>query len=361
MQQIVRRPVVGGVAIAGASMMIAMSPTGGTALDVQQRPVRLTSGESDLIQDITIDFVRHGQSFDNLNNIIGTVAPGPTLTPEGYAEANAIAATLQQEYGSSIAGIYDSGLLRTEETAAPLAALLNMPVQDLSGLNEISAGILEGSQQNDLTGLLYLAAPLAWTLGFYSVPELGSSDYNGMAFESYFGDAVQTMYDGTISGGTGNTDIAFSSAAAIMTWTMMNVDNPDPLLMLEDPLTNTSQVVIQGNPTDGWTLISWDGMPVPEASLTTELFVDFRDLITAPQMASYEIWQALLTLDPTTISQAIDTGFENVSAAITQFPVAVIDDIVGAIGTGTQSVGADAFGSLSTELSTLLTDAMTSI
>ena len=145
MQHTFRRPVVGGVALAGASMMIAMSPVGGAPLDVQQRAIRLTSGESDLVQDITIDFVRHGQSFDNLNNIIGTVAPGPTLTPDGNSEAGAIATTLQQEYGSSIAGIYDSGLLRTEETAAPLAALLNMPVQDLSGLNEISAGILEGA------------------------------------------------------------------------------------------------------------------------------------------------------------------------------------------------------------------------
>lgn len=40
-----------------------------------------------------------------------------------------------------------------QETAAPLASVLNMPVQDLSGLNEIGAGILEGAQQNDLTGL----------------------------------------------------------------------------------------------------------------------------------------------------------------------------------------------------------------
>jgi broad specificity phosphatase PhoE len=130
---------------------------------------------------------------------------------------------------------YASGLIRTQETAAPLASVLNMPVQALSGLNEISAGILEGAQQNDLTGLLYLAAPFAWTLGLYFVPELGSSDYNGMAFEDYFGDAVQTIYDNTTSGGVGDTDIAFSSDAAIMTWTLMNVNNPDPLLMLEDP------------------------------------------------------------------------------------------------------------------------------
>ena len=128
-----------------------------------------------------------------------------------------------------------------------MASVLNMPVQDLSGLNEVGAGILEGAQQNDLTGLLYLAAPFAWTLGLYFVPELGSSDYNGMAFEDYFGDAVQTIYDNTTSGGVGDTDIAFSSAAAIMTWTLMNVNNPDPLPMLEDPLTNTRQLVNVGS------------------------------------------------------------------------------------------------------------------
>lgn len=83
--------------------------------------------------------------------------------------------------------------------------------------------------------------------------------------------------------------------------------------------------------------------------------------LPAPQMASYDIWQALLTLDPSPISQAIDTGFDNVSAAITQFPVAVIDDIVGAVSTGTQSVGADAVGSLTADLSALFADAMTSI
>jgi hypothetical protein len=97
----------------------------------------------------------------------------------------------------------------------------------------------------------------------------------------------------------------------------------------------TSQVVIQGDPQDGWTLVSSDGTPIGPANLPTELFVDLRDLITAPQMASYDIWQALLTLDPTTISQAFETGLDQVGTAITQFPVWVIDDIVDAVGSGT--------------------------
>jgi hypothetical protein len=36
-------------------------------------------------------------------------------------------------------------------------------------------------------------------------------------------------------------------------------------------------------------------------------------------------------LDPTTISQAFETGFYHIGTAITQFPVSVIDDIVDAV------------------------------
>jgi hypothetical protein len=94
-------------------------------------------------------------------------------------------------------------------------------------------------------------------------------------------------------------------------------------------------VVIQGDPQDGWTLVSWDGTPIGPANVPMEVFVDLRDLITAPQMTSYDIWQALLTLDPTTISQAFETGLDQVGTAITQLPVSVIDDIVDAVGSGT--------------------------
>ena len=52
-------------------------------------------------------------------------------------------------------------------------------------------------------------------------------------------------------------------------------------------------------------------------------------------MTSYDIWQALLTLDPTTIPQAFETGLDQVGTAITQFPLSVIDDIVDAVGSGT--------------------------
>ena len=59
-----------------------------------------------------------------------------------------------------------------------------------------------------------------------------------------------------------SADESFSSEFAIGVGTMMSVKNPDPLLLLFDPLPNAGVVVIQGNPRDGWTLVSWNGKPV---------------------------------------------------------------------------------------------------
>jgi hypothetical protein len=78
-----------------------------------------------------------------------------------------------------------------------------------------------------------------------------------------------------------------------MFWVMMNVDNPDLGLLLSHPLGNTGVVVVTGNPEHGWTLVDWDGVQVAaEPSLPTKLFVDVRNVVTAPQTATYRIGQA---------------------------------------------------------------------
>ncbi len=143
------------------------------------------------------------------------------------------------------------------------------------------------------------------------------------------------------------TDVAFSSEFAIEVGTLLNINNPDPLLMLTHPLPNTGSVVVQGSPQGGWTLVSWDGIPVPPASLPTKLFVDVRDLITAPQFAVYDSLAALGTGDPTTIVNAVSDGVDEVAIATLHFPLAVTRDLVDAV-TNTSVSG------LSTELTGLL-------
>lgn len=180
--------------------------------------------------------------------------------------------------------------------------------------------------------MLYAAAPMLWALGCYLVPQLGAADANAMVFSDRFSDAVATIYAGA-DGGDG-TDAVFAHEGSIAIWTLMNVDNPDFGLIHQQALTTgellpyTGIIEIRGNPGDGWTLISWDGHPVPqEPGLLTELFVDVRDFITAPQLAGYHIGQALLGGDPTAIAAAIQTGADEVGAATMRFPLAVIADL----------------------------------
>lgn len=288
---------------------------------------------------IVLDFVRHGESGDM--TVVNTLVPGPDLTDTGEQQADDLVKVLS---GNGIDDIYASAMIRSQETAMPLAEALNLPIQVLPGLNEIDAGIFEGIPVNvgdlPLGGALYLLAPLAWTLGLDFVPQLGSTvDPNGIAFDESFSGAVQSIYDGSVGSDTGNiTDAVFSHEGAIAIWTLMNVNNPDFSLVLQEFLNTgellpyTGQVVVDGSPGD-WTLVSWDGTPVPQdPGLPTELFVDSRDLITAPQFAGYDIYDALLTGNSATIDTAIQAGVSQIDTALTQFPVAVVDDIVSAFG-----------------------------
>ena len=289
---------------------------------------------------IVLDFVRHGQSIDNAAGIIDTAPPGTELTQTGLTQAETVGQSIATAHANDIAGIFASEEIRAQETAAPLAELLNgnLPVQILPGLNEIPAGSFEGASTNSLQGILYLLAPLSWAFGGLLVPDLGAPSVNGVTFAESFGGAVQTIYDSTVgSGGSTPFDAAFSSEGAIAVWTMMNVDNPDFSVMLQELvknqqfLPNAGQVVIEGSPGD-WTLVSYDGTAVPQdPGLPTELFVDFRNLIEAPQFAGYDIYQALLTGNSTTIETVLQTGINQVDTALAQFPVAVFDDILGAL------------------------------
>jgi broad specificity phosphatase PhoE len=285
-------------------------------------------------QSIQIDFVRHGQTNSNANDIIDTAIPGAPLNALGLQQANTIATVLNSQ--GPFAAIFDSQLIRTQQTALPLENLTGLTAQPLAGLNEINAGIFEGKGQIP-AGLLYIVGPLAWTHGLPIAAMLipGSTNPNGAVFYQGFNNALETMYNAALANpvvaANGQiTDVAYSSELAIEVGTLMSVNNPEPLLMLTHPLPNTGVVVMDGSPAGGWTMESWDGTPVPPASLPTSLFIDVRNLITAPQFASYDILQAFLTGNPVTIVNAIRDGVAQVGTATIDFPFAVAQSLIDA-------------------------------
>lgn len=328
--------IAGGVVLVGAGA-IALTPAAAAA--VQLSDIRLAAA------DIVLDLVRHGQSTDDLNGILGTLPPGAHLTALGEQQAATVAQAIQQEFPGGIAGVYASELIRTQESAAPLADALGIPVQVLPDLNEIPAGIFEEHPRDLISEASYFLPMAAWILGFLFVTEPGTS-YNGVVFDDQVDHAVETIYHSTIAGNGPMTDVAYSSGGDIAIWMLMNVKNPDIWPIVETvlanggPPPNAGQAILEGNPTDGWTLVSWDGTPVPATpDLLTGLYVDFRNVFTAPQFALWHLYEAVQGGNQTDITSALQTGFDQVVTALQQFPQSVIDTITGSLGDGAGAAG----------------------
>ncbi|WP_421845818.1 PE domain-containing protein [Mycobacterium sp.] len=267
-------------------------------------------GDGSNEKSIVINFVRHGETDANVADLLDTAVPGPGLNAMGQQQALDVADMLAPR--GPFAALFDSQLIRTQQTAAPLASMLGISVQELSALNEINAGIFEDFPQASPAGLLVTAGPVAWTLGLPLTPNLapGSTDFNGVVFNRGFTGALETIYNTAVANpvvaADGNvTAVAYSSAGTISAGVLANVDNPNPLLAVTNSLPNTGVVVVEGGPQSGWTLVNWDGIAIGPANLPTSLLVDVRDLITAPQYAAYDIGLSLFSGDPATIVDAI--------------------------------------------------------
>lgn len=286
---------------------------------------------------MTVTFVRHAESQANADGIIDTSVPGPGITAAGKDQANTVASLLD---GQSHDGIYASTMIRTQQTAKPYAALVHnraslddvtisadpdqpdysKDIVVLNGLQEINAGIFEGSSEDEGIGRLgYALAPVAWSLGLRFVRIPGGEDGNE------FDARVDAALDQIETDGQSDDPVVFSHGATIMFWTLMNVDNPDITLLLNHQLDNTETVVVEKNDDGSWTLKSWGGEEVGPADLPTQLFVNTRDLIVAPQTALYNFSQ----------NAGVETGVkgvEDVAKATVKFGTDTVTDLGNAVG-----------------------------
>lgn len=370
-----------GVALVGAGVMAA-TPITAFLPDVRVLDIQLASGEQDGAQDVVIDFVRHAQMISPYDNLLTPSPdhPGAPLSELGHQQAQDVADKLFNQLGP-VAGIFAGQAVRVTETAAPFADLEGTEgtaadVQILPQLNEVDSGIYALDPIESLGGRLAFLTVAAWSLGspfgLALVPGPGSHDTNGVVLDERFTDGIQTMYDHAvdsqvISDNGQLTDVAFSSTGALFAWVMQNVKNPDLpffLNLIKEAhtvpnglstvfLPNTAVVEVEGNPTDGWTLVSWDGHAIPQdPGLPTDLFVDVRDVMLPAQVALWNIWEAVLGGDSATITHTVQSGFDQVGAALAQFPGAVFNDIADAI----HNLGASTSGQAAADTGAALGD-----
>lgn len=201
------------------------------------------------LRNVTLTLVRHGESEADVEKIASTNVPGTPLTEVGRGQADSLANRLS---GNDYDGVFASQMIRTEQTAEPMAKALDEQVTVLPGLDDIPAGFFEGVPMSDTSGA-YLLGPEGWINGDRRFGIPGS--VNGDQFNNDFTGAVQKMYD---SGS--DKPIAFSSGLSIMIWTLMNARNGKPTLLTDHPLPNVGRVVVTGNPVTGWVLQEWDGI-----------------------------------------------------------------------------------------------------
>ena len=206
-------------------------------------------GGSPQVRSITLTFIRHAQSESNASGILDTSEPGPGLSPDGKGQAEQVAHELAREHYDAV---YASTMLRTQQTAAPLAAELGKQVEVLPGLQEINAGWYEGKPVS-MAPSTYLLAPADWLRGDLQNSIPGS--ITGKEFNDRFTAAVNKIYN---SGH--NNPVVFSHLYSIEYWTLMNTKNAKDSLATSHPLPNVGRVVITGNPMTGWTLEDWDGI-----------------------------------------------------------------------------------------------------
>ncbi|MFC8866465.1 histidine phosphatase family protein [Streptomyces sp. NPDC057148] len=195
--------------------------------------------------------VRHGQTPSNLKHLLDTDAPGPGLTPLGQEQAAALPQALAAE---RIGALYASTLVRTQLTAAPLAAATGLDVRVRDGLRELAAGELEMRGDEDAAAV-YLSTAFAWSAGDTGRRMPGGE--NGVEalgrFDAVVAEAAESGAD---------TVAMVSHGAMIRAWVAARADNVDVSYAAGHPLGNTGIVVLTGSPDRGWRALLWEGSPL---------------------------------------------------------------------------------------------------
>ncbi|MFI7580957.1 histidine phosphatase family protein [Kocuria kalidii] len=201
--------------------------------------------------------IRHGQTPCNVSGELDTAMPGAPLTLLGRAQARAVPAALGHE---RITGIHASPLLRTQLTATPLAEARGLEVQIRPGLEEISAGTLEGRADPDAHHA-YISCLVAWILGDLDRPMPGGPD--GHDFLGRFDAAVQQIVQ---DHDPADTVAVFSHGAAIRVYTALR-GGLDAVEAEQLEIMNTGAAVLENRTGGGWGVVAWHRDPLGGPSL----------------------------------------------------------------------------------------------
>lgn len=200
--------------------------------------------------------IRHAQSEANVRNILDTALPGPPLTDLGRQQAQTLAQALAEE---PLVAVYASHALRAQQTAAPLADALALDVQSLAGVHEVGVGDLEG--RGDRASIeAYLGVAGEWTRGDLTVSMPGGE--SGYELRARYTTAVAEVRAKHEPSDPDGVVAIVSHGGAIRLNAEWLSDNVRPELADQGLIPNTGMVVLETLPGDGWTCLTWAGVPM---------------------------------------------------------------------------------------------------
>lgn len=218
--------------------------------------------------------VRHGETHSNVIGALDTAVPGAPLDELGLRQAAAIPAAVVAR-GFEIETISVSTLTRTQQTAAPLAAALDLTPTIRDGLKEIQAGANE-LKNDPHSQHVYNTTAWAWAGGDLQL-RMPSDDQHegesGLEFFRRFDAAIDEVVGG--SSAVRGTALAVSHGAAIRTWVAARCDNTDGAAFAgTHQLANTALVQLHRTRRGTWHLDDWGSAPLGGTLLADETAID---------------------------------------------------------------------------------------
>lgn len=202
--------------------------------------------------------VRHGQTSSNVGHNLDTAAPGADLTELGREQAYALVDTLGRE---PVRTMFVSNLVRTQQTAAPLARHFGLEPLVREGLREISAGDLEMASDEESIQT-YVRTAVGWSAGDWNARIPGSEE-NGHDVIRRFSAVVTEAVEGAAEG---EVPILVSHGAIIRAWTAARCENIGVDFVAHNALSNTGAVIIEGSD-DRWVVTHWQEQALGGAPL----------------------------------------------------------------------------------------------
>lgn len=199
--------------------------------------------------------VRHGQTDSNVSGSLDTGLPGADLNDAGRTQAQDLCAQWDTLIGGEIDLIAASTVVRTQQTAAPLAQKLGLPVAVFEGIREIQAGSYE--MRNDEEAVrAYITALYHWLQGDLDHCLGGKETGRGVLerFDAVIAELSQRVGEGTA--------VIFAHGAIIRFWAASRVAGVEPALVAQFPLPNTATSISVGNPEQGFTAVTWCDKPI---------------------------------------------------------------------------------------------------